>query len=152
MNWNAEDQRPGKVGVGDRLLTGLECRGCEAVCEIVVFPWRCLKEARTCIYAFEDQDCVYVGCVHKVFSAEFDLAAFCDTESDRVAERDPYGAVKAVRGLRPQCFGSVERSVRTGLAGEACFWDRGKEDASKMLWDPWGGSFLDAGWMNGQRS
>jgi len=89
----------------------LECRECECVCELVVAPWRCLRAQSSCVYAFQDEDSTMVGCVYKVFSTEFDLAAFCGEDGHELAEVDPYGAVRVSGAPRPQCPVRVERSV-----------------------------------------
>jgi hypothetical protein len=98
----------------------LECRRCGVVCERVVSPWRCLKSRYTCVYAYEEGDCTYFGCVHKVFSPELDLAAFADDGDRQDTRADPYGSLRVVRVPRPQCPVGVERAYSADPGLEAC--------------------------------
>ena len=98
----------------------LECRECGVICERVVSPWRCLRSRHSCVYAFEDGQSTFFGCVHKVFSPEFDLACF-GAEADRESSgHDPYGPVRAVRPPHPQCPVSVEQAYWSRDVLSAC--------------------------------
>ena len=88
----------------------LECRECGVICERVVSPWRCLRSRHSCVYAFEDGDSTFFGCVYKVFSPEFDLACFSGAGDIEPAGHDPYGPVRVVRSPRPECPVSVEQA------------------------------------------
>jgi hypothetical protein len=97
----------------------LECRQCGAICEQVVYPWRCLRTEQGCVYAFEDDDSTYFGCLHKIFSPELDMAAFFGGEGS-TALADPYGSLRIVRAPRPQCPVSVERACAAVEGREPC--------------------------------
>lgn len=105
---------------GRKPTTTLECHQCRVICERVVYPWRCLKGRQPCIYAFEDDGGTYFGCVHKVFSPEFDLEAFRGESVEGVGRSDPYGPVRVVRQPRSQCPVSVERAYCYDSPRERC--------------------------------
>lgn len=98
----------------------MECRECEVICERVVSPWRCLRDERTCIYAFEEEGTTYFGCVYKVFAPEFDLSAFDGERGRRGCKSDPYGAVRVARMPRAQCPVSIERAYRVDCSEGCC--------------------------------
>jgi hypothetical protein len=126
----------------------LECRECEVVCERVVYPWHCLKSQCEGIYAYEDGDTTYFGCLYKVFAAEFDLAVFSEDPElletlksrsqsgdvpagrgagrrRRVGQRslkasDPYGPIRVVRLPRPQCMVKVEQAYEALSSACTC--------------------------------
>lgn len=98
----------------------LECRECEAVCEQVVSPWRCLTSGCTYIYSYEGEDAVYFGCLCKVFAPELDLAAFTDGHGRPARGPDPYGTLKVVRTPRPQCPVRIERAYDIAGEGPGC--------------------------------
>ncbi len=125
----------------------LECRECDVICERVVYPWHCLKSNCEYVYAYEDDDTVYFGCLGKVFAAEFDLAVFSEglevaeqnrqdagargsTTKGRLARRgqrrrrvkttDPYGAVRLAHAPRPQCFVKIEQAYDPSTIGSQC--------------------------------
>jgi hypothetical protein len=87
----------------------LECRGCESICERVISPWQCLKSECVYVYAYEEGDTTYFGCLHKVFSAELDLDAFSDEPSGLGGGHDPYGPIRMVRSPRAQCRVTIEQ-------------------------------------------
>jgi hypothetical protein len=103
-----------------RRASRLECRECHVICESVVSPWRCLRAKHTCVYAFDDDEGSYFGCLHKVFQPELDLRAFEDSDSTSAGRSDPYGPVRVVRSPRAQCPVSVERAYSPGTAAETC--------------------------------
>jgi len=84
-----------------------------------VSPWRCLRGRRTCIYAYSNGDSTYVGCLHKVFLPELDLAPFVE-ESGATRRSDPYGMVRVARTPRPQCPVSIERAYGFEALGQRC--------------------------------
>lgn len=89
----------------------LECRECEVICERVVSPYRCLRSGCPAVYAFEDGDTTYFGCVHKVFAPELDLAAFRGRRHDRGGRgSDPYGFVRVARPPKPHCPVTIEQA------------------------------------------
>ena len=105
---------------GCRQAARLECRQCGVICERVVSPWRCLKARYGCVYAYEEGDTTYFGCLHKVFSPELDLAAFAEERSRDDARTDPYGPIRVVRSPRPQCPVTVERAYAFQPTEGAC--------------------------------
>jgi hypothetical protein len=98
----------------------LECRECEVVCQQVVSPWHCLKSRCPYVYAFEDEEATYFGCLYKVFSPELDLAVFADAEGRPGRGSDPYGPLRVVRTPRPQCRVWIERAYENVNAGLSC--------------------------------
>jgi hypothetical protein len=98
----------------------LECRECEIICERVVSPWRCLRGNNNCVYAFEDGESTYFGCLHKVFEPELDLGVFKEHDKASGGRVDPYGPIRVVRAPRPQCPVSVERAYFADSAREQC--------------------------------
>ena len=78
-------------GSGVFSAPGLECRECEVICERVVSPQHCLDSGCSSVYVYEDDDTKMFGCLHKVFAAELDLAAF--------ARRAAGSGVPTPRGL-----------------------------------------------------
>ncbi len=124
----------------------LECRECNVICERVVYPWHCLKSNCENVYAYEDGETMYFGCLWKVFAAEFDMAVFCQvpgceassSESNpgaaankgrlarrggrrrRVRAADPYGAVRMIRPPRPQCHVRIEHGYDASTVGSGC--------------------------------
>jgi hypothetical protein len=113
---------PDRTGMWDqrRLRTRLECRQCGVICERVVSPWRCLKSRHGCIYAYEQGETTYFGCLHKVFAPELDLEAFGEGRSGGGARSDPYGPIRATRSPRPQCPVSIERAYDCQRVGMDC--------------------------------
>jgi hypothetical protein len=106
--------------IGQSLAPVLECRECQVICERVVSPWRCLEARNLCVYAFNDGESTYFGCVHKVFSPELDLKAFGDRGDKGLYKKDPYGPVRVVSAPRPQCPVSVERAYCVESAKRHC--------------------------------
>jgi hypothetical protein len=105
----------------------LECRECSAICERVVHPWQCLRSHCEGVYAYEDGETMYFGCLYKVFRAEFDLSSFCDSprqgaRSDRrvIRSTDPFGAVRVTGSPRPQCAVRVEQAYDAPGASQGC--------------------------------
>ena len=62
------------------------------------------------MYSYEETDASYFGCLHKVFSPELDLAAFCGTPGGAARTADPYGSLRVTRSPRPQCSVRVEQA------------------------------------------
>lgn len=98
----------------------LECRECEVICERVVSPWRCLKSKCEFIYAYEDGETTYFGCLHKVFSPELDLAAFGSGGRRRGQGTDPYGLIRVSRAPRPHCQVTIEQAYSSAAACGSC--------------------------------
>jgi hypothetical protein len=98
----------------------LECRECEVICERVVSPWRCLKSRCACVYAYEDGETTYFGCLHKVFAPELDLAAFSENRERPGQGRDPYGPIRLNRTPRPECRVTIEQAYEAYQGGGNC--------------------------------
>lgn len=97
----------------------LECRECEVICERVVFPFQCLRSRCSAVYAYEEGDSTYFGCVHKVFAAELDLAAFTAARRPGICT-DPYGPLKVQGTPRPECPVAVEQAYEQRPGMPAC--------------------------------
>jgi hypothetical protein len=105
----------------------LECWECEVICERVVSPWHCLQSGCAYVYAYEDSETTYFGCIQKVFAPELDLAAFSAVatrnEQGVVARirqgSDPYGLLRATRTPLPHCRATIEQAYapRPGRGG-----------------------------------
>jgi len=98
----------------------LDCRACESICELVISPWRCLKDKCAAVYAYEDDGTIYFGCLHKVFSAELDLASFLDAGGDPIDGPDPYGPLRVVAVPRSYCRVSIERAYEGPRPSTRC--------------------------------
>lgn len=113
---------------GLRQRLGLECRECEVICERVVSPWHCLRSRCAYVYAYEDSETTYFGCLHKVFAPELDMAAFSAVAVRSelgVAPRigrgsDPYGSLRATRSPLPRCRVTVERAYASVSGRSGC--------------------------------
>ena len=110
-----------------RLRLRLECRECEVICERVVSPWHCLRSGCAYVYAYEDSDTTYFGCLHKVFAPELDLAAFDGLppreQGDALRKwrgSDPYGALRAVRSPLPHCSVTIEQAYASEVGRGGC--------------------------------
>jgi hypothetical protein len=99
--------------------TRLECRECEVICERVVSPQHCLDSGCSSVYLYEDDDTRMFGCLHKVFAAELDLAAFGEKGS-RGRGSDAWGPVRLNRSPRRQCRVTVEQAYPAALATGSC--------------------------------
>ena len=126
----------------------LECRECDVICQRVVHPWHCLTSNCEYVYAYEDSETMYFGCLYKVFPAEFDMAVFSDSVGHspakphpseqrtgapakselasrgsgrrRIKKSDPYGPVRVTRTPRPQCKVRVEQAYDSLSASCVC--------------------------------
>ncbi len=120
----------------------LECRECEIICERVVSPWHCLKSACPYVYAYEDTDTSYFGCLHKIFSPELDLAAFGPVDDKRGRGVDPYGSLRVSRSPRAECSVRVEQAyVALSTPGSCCnptffHYPHGSNEAIRLTANP----------------
>ena len=83
-----------------------ECRGCGVVCQKVIYPSECLARSCPFLYAHEAFGRTYVGCTHKIFTTELDLAVL----RRAARRRSGFGAVLAARQPLPVCPAAVERN------------------------------------------
>ena len=91
-----------------------ECRGCGVVCQKVIYPSECLARSCPFLYAHEAFGRTYVGCTHKIFTTELDLAVL--RRASR--RRSGFGAVLAARQPLPVCSGRGGAELR-GSRGSA---------------------------------
>jgi hypothetical protein len=106
----------------------LECRECEIICERVVSPWHCLRSGCSYVYAYEDWETTYFGCLQKVFAPELDLAAFSSvaarSEPGVVARvrqgSDPYGLLRVTRSPLPHCRVTIEQAYVSDSERSGC--------------------------------
>ena len=85
-----------------------ECRQCCAFCDRVVHPSGCLDSGCRFLYLYDDDEtgARFMGCLHKVFRVEIDMAVFHEAERTRHG----FGGVKMTGQALPQCKTSVERA------------------------------------------
>ncbi len=98
-----------------RRLEAVECRGCSVICERVVAPGHCLKSGCRYIYAINDHDATFFGCIQNVYSAELDLAPYRTTP-----RADLYGVLRARRAPLPECRTSVEKAYTVDYTWRGC--------------------------------
>src|SRR5262249_416520 len=82
----------------------VECRRCAVHCDKVVYPSSCLARSCPFVYAYEEHGHTYMGCMQKVFGVEIDLRMLRAAE----AQREGFGAVKAVRNPLRMCHAEVD--------------------------------------------
>jgi hypothetical protein len=85
-----------------------ECRQCSTFCDRVIRPATCVAAACPGLYQYDDPltGRRYMGCVHKVFATEIDVALFEQAERGRGG----FGAVKLARTPLGRCEFHVERA------------------------------------------
>ena len=93
-----------------------ECRQCSTFCDRVIEPSTCVASNCPALYQYDDplSGRRYMGCLHKVFATEIDVALFAEAERTRGG----YGAVKIARTPKRRCHFEVEQA-REG-SGERC--------------------------------
>jgi hypothetical protein len=84
-----------------------ECRQCRAFCDKLVNPSGCLEMGCPYLYSYEDgiTGQRFMGCLHKVFTAEIDLDMFILAE-----HAGGFGGIKMTGQPLPQCQFSVEKA------------------------------------------
>jgi hypothetical protein len=95
-----------------------ECRQCSTVCDRVIAPATCVAAACPALYQYDDplSGRRYMGCLHKVFATEIDVALFEEAERTRSG----YGAVKLARSPLRRCAFHVERAFDWGELTARC--------------------------------
>ena len=95
-----------------------ECRQCSTVCDRVISPATCVAAACPALYQYDDtlSGRRYMGCLHKVFATEIDVALFEEAERTRAG----YGAVKLARAPLRRCAFHVERAFDWGELNDGC--------------------------------
>lgn len=93
----------------------IECRRCDVHCDKVVYPSACVARACPFLYAYEDHEHTYIGCMQKVYAVEIDLDLLRAAE----AKREGFGAIRASRRPLPMCRTEVEScyEARSGELG-----------------------------------
>ena len=101
-----------------------ECRRCATFCDRVIRPASCIAAACPALYQYDDplSGRRFMGCLHKVFATEIDVALFEEAERTRAG----YGAVKLAGAPRRQCEFQVERAFR---------WDDGDTCVNRRFFD-----------------
>ena len=82
----------------------VDCRRCEVHCDKVVYPSACVATACPFLYAYQEFGHMYIGCMQRVYGVEIDLDLLQAAE----AEREGFGAIKAIREPLPMCRAEVE--------------------------------------------
>ena len=95
-----------------------ECRQCPTVCDRVIQPASCVAAGCPALYQYDDplNGRRYMGCLHKVFATEIDVALFEEAERTRAG----YGAVKLAGAPLRRCAFHVERAFDRGEPTGRC--------------------------------
>jgi hypothetical protein len=90
-----------------RRAEAAECRQCLTYCDRVIAPATCVAARCPSLYVYDDplSGLRYMGCTHKVFATEIDIAMFEEAERGR-----GYGVLKLAREPLARCSFSVERA------------------------------------------
>ncbi len=85
-----------------------ECRQCSTFCDRVIRPSSCVAAACPSLYQYDDpfSGRRFMGCLHKVFATEIDVAMFEAAERTRAG----FGAVKLAGPPRAGCDFGVEQA------------------------------------------
>ena len=85
-----------------------ECRQCLTYCDRVIEPATCVRQRCPSLYFYDDplNGSRYMGCAHKVFATEIDVALFEEAQRTRLG----YGGVKMSGSPLPQCRYTVEKA------------------------------------------
>jgi hypothetical protein len=89
-----------------------ECRRCSTFCDRVIRPATCVAAGCPSLYQYDDplSGRRYMGCLHKVFSAEIDVELFAEAERSRFG----FGAVKLANPPLRRCKFAVEQAFPPG--------------------------------------
>ena len=95
-----------------------ECRQCSTYCDRVIHPASCVAAACSSLYQYDDPltGRRYMGCLHKVFATEIDVALFEEAERTR----NGYGAVKLAGAPLSRCAFQVERAFDWPELSDGC--------------------------------
>ena len=95
-----------------------ECRQCSTFCDRVIRPATCVAAACPSLYQYDDPltGRRYMGCIHKVFATEIDVALFEQAERTGVG----FGAIKLARPPLRRCEFEIERAFDRREAAEPC--------------------------------
>jgi hypothetical protein len=95
-----------------------ECRQCSTFCDRVIRPSTCVASGCPALYQYDDPltGRRYMGCLHKVFATEIDVALFEEAERTRAG----YGAVKLAGAPLRRCAFGVERAFDWREPSDGC--------------------------------
>lgn len=95
-----------------------ECRQCCSFCDKLIEPRGCVAAGCPSLYSYVDERSSrrYMGCLHKVFAVEIDVALFEQLD----ATPRGFGGVKAVAEPFAHCPFTVERSYEGDGEAFAC--------------------------------
>src|SRR5690349_752457 len=84
-----------------------ECRQCLSYCDRVIAPTTCVAAGCSALYRYSDpvSGIRYMGCAHKVFGADIDVALFEEAERGK-----GYGTLKLAREPLARCAFSIEQA------------------------------------------
>ena len=95
-----------------------ECRQCSTFCDRVIRPAACVAAACPGLYHYDDPltGRRYMGCVHKVFATEIDVALFQEAERTRAG----FGAVKLAGTPLRRCEFEIEQAFDWRRENDTC--------------------------------
>ena len=95
-----------------------ECRQCSTFCDRVIKPSTCIASDCPALYQYDDplSGRRYMGCLHKVFATEIDVALFEEAERTRTG----YGAVKLAGAPLRRCAFQVEQAFDWRARANGC--------------------------------
>jgi hypothetical protein len=95
-----------------------ECRQCATFCDRVIRPATCVAAGCPSLYQYDDplSGRRYMGCLHKVFATEIDVALFEEAERTRAG----FGAVKLAGSPMARCEFQVEQAFDGSGVSESC--------------------------------
>jgi hypothetical protein len=95
-----------------------ECRQCSTFCDRVILPSTCVAAGCPSLYQYDDPltGRRYMGCLHKVFATEIDVALFEEAERTRAG----FGALKLAGNPLSRCEFQVEQAYDGSGLAETC--------------------------------
>ena len=95
-----------------------ECRRCSTYCDRVIRPSTCVAAGCPSLYQFDDEltGRRYMGCLHKVFATEIDVAMFEEAERTRTG----FGAVKLAGNPMRHCEFQIEQAFDWHGENDTC--------------------------------
>lgn len=89
------------------------CRRCAVRCDKIVYPSGCLEAACPRLYAYEEGDRTFVGCLDRIFAVELDVDAFHRID----AGKGGFGALRAARQPHAHCRTEVDAAFEHRAVG-----------------------------------
>jgi hypothetical protein len=95
-----------------------ECRQCSTFCDRVIRPATCVAAGCASLYQYDDplSGRRFMGCLHKVFATEIDVALFEEAERTGAG----FGAVRVAGTPLRRCEFEIERAFDWGDLNDAC--------------------------------